>query len=130
MSADAILQNAYVEWRRLAEAEGNAIRSGNWSAVADCQNALERLQSRILICANDARQEWIRSGADRSAKEESLCATIHELIQLERRNSAILDLARLTTGTQLEELSEARRVLRRVQRSYSPKPEAAWTSFS
>jgi hypothetical protein len=48
MSADRDLQNSYREWRRLAEAEGEAIRAGNWMLVFDCQNVLRQLQPRIV----------------------------------------------------------------------------------
>jgi len=56
MSAGHELQNAYQEWRRIAEAEGEAMRQRNWPAVAECQNALEKLQPRIVQITNDTRQ--------------------------------------------------------------------------
>ncbi len=130
MNSDAALQKVYREWHRLAEAEGEAIRAGNWTAVADCQRAMEQLQPRILACAEQARNGSIRSGADPAVVDQNLRATINELIELERRNNALLELARRSAHTQLAELSEADRTLRRVQRSYAPKPAAAWTSFS
>ena len=120
MNHDAALQNIYREWQRLAEAEGEAIRTGNWPAVADCQHAMEQLQSRITACGDRVR----------AANDTTLRATVNELIEMERRNNVLLDLARHSARMQLDKLSEAGRILRRVQRSYAPKPDAAWTSFS
>ena len=130
MNADAALHETYQEWRRLAEAEGDAIRTENWPAVAECQKAMERLQSRIIHCAGEVRKEWNRTGADRAEKEKKIHTTIAELIEIERRNNSLLNLARRAAEEQLDELSEAGRTLRRVQRSYAPTPDPVWTSFS
>ena len=130
MNSNSTLQEIYREWHRLAEAEGEAIRAGNWTAVADCQRALEQLQPRIAACAQHARNESAPPVADRATADQNLRATINELIELERRNHGLLELARRSAHAQLAELSEADRTLRRLQRSYAPKPAAAWTSFS
>ena len=130
MSADSQLRDAYKEWRRLAETEGEAIRSGNWLLVADCQNALQQLQPQILDHMQDAQEEWSRLGLDRAAKEKSFRAIVAELIEIERRNNASLDAARQASLAQFAQLEQAGRTLRQVQRSYAPPPSSAWTSFS
>src|ERR1051326_8835249 len=123
MIADAELHAAYAEWRRLAEAEGEAIRAENWLVVADCQSAMERLQSRIIRCSEEARKEWNRTGVDRMEREKTIRAAVTELVEIERRNNSLLNLARRAAQEHLEQWSEAGRTLRRVQRSYAPTPD-------
>jgi hypothetical protein len=130
MSADAQLQDAYQEWRRVAEAEGEAIRTNNWGRIHDCQSALQQLQPRIIRCTAEAQQEWHRLGVDRSAKEKDLRSTITGLIELEWRNNALLNVLSQSARAELQELDKAGQNLRRVQRSYAPARPAAWTSFS
>jgi hypothetical protein len=130
MSADTQLQDAYQEWRRLAEAEGEAIRTSNWTAVHDCQAALQQLQPRIIRCTDEAQQEWTRLGADRSSKEKDLRSVVSGLIELEWRNNALLNVLNQAAKAEMGELEQAGQNLRRVQRSYAPARPAAWTSFS
>jgi len=130
MNADRQLQEAYKEWRRLAETEGEAIRSSNWLLVADCQTALQQLQPQILTRIQNAQEEWGRLGIDRAAREQTYRGVVAELIEIERRNSASLNAARETALTQFAQLEQAGHTLRQVQRSYSPTPAAAWSSFS
>jgi hypothetical protein len=130
MSADNQLQNACKEWRRLAETEGEAIRSGNWLLVADCQNALQQLQPRITLDVQDARQEWARLGADRAAKEQFFRGMAAELLEIERQNNAALNAAKQAALAQFGQLEHATRTLHQVHRTYAPPQSPAWTSFS
>ncbi len=130
MNADTQLQDAYQEWRRVAEAEGEAIRTSNWSLVHDCQTALQRLQPRIIRCTEEAQQEWTRLGVDRSTKEKDLRSVVTGLIELEWRNNAMLNVLYQTAKSEMNELEQAGKNLRRVQRSYAPARPAVWTSFS
>ena len=45
------------------------IRTHDWALVEDCQKKLTVLQSRIIRLTNHARDEWRRSGADLTEKE-------------------------------------------------------------
>ena len=130
MSADAQLQDAYQEWRRLAEAEGEAIRASNWTVLHDCQNALQQLQPRIIRWTEEAQHEWQRTGVDRSRKEQDLRTVIAGLIEIEWRNNALLNVLYQTAQAESCELDQASHNLRRVQRSYTQTRPAAWTSFS
>jgi hypothetical protein len=130
MSADNRLQDAYKEWRRLVETEGEAIRSGNWLLVADCQTALQRLQPQILAHIQDAQEEWARLGLDRAAREQGFRSVVTELIEIERRNNASLNAVRETALAQFAQLEQNGRTLRQVQRSYAPAPSSAWSSLS
>jgi hypothetical protein len=130
MSADHQLQAAYKEWRRLAETEGDAIRSSNWLLVADCQNALQQLQPQIIHHIQDAQEEWSRLGMDRATREDVFRGMVAELIEVERRNNASLNSVRQAALAQFSQLEQASHNLRQVQRSYAPAPPAAWSSFS
>jgi ElaB/YqjD/DUF883 family membrane-anchored ribosome-binding protein len=130
MSADSQLQDAYKEWRRLAETEGEAIRTRNWLLVADCQKALQQLQPRILHHTQEAQEQWARVGLDRAAKEKNVRAVVAKLIEIESRNNELLDAAKREAQAQLGQLEKAGRMLRQVQRFYAPSRPPAWTSFS
>lgn len=117
MNPEHALRDSYREWQRLAEIEGDAIRSRNWSLVADCQNALRELQPKIL------RQT---EAAPRNACRD----LVAELLELEQRNQELLEQCRQAASTQRTQLEHTRANLRRIQRSYAPAPRAAWVSFS
>jgi len=130
MNAGRELQNSYREWRRLAEAEGEAIRAGNWMLVFDCQNALKQIQPRIIRQSEAARREWATLGLDSNTMEDSLDVVIHSLIELERRNHSLIEARRQIAEEQLAQLEQASLTLRRIQRSYNPSSSAGWNSFS
>lgn len=134
MSADAQLQDAYREWRRLAQEEGDAIRANDWTAVSNCQGELQKLQPRIIHWTAEAQQEWSRLGVDRKARENSFRSVVSELIELEWRNNALINVLRQATLAELQKLDEANHTLKRVHRSYSqpsqPCQQATWNSFS
>jgi hypothetical protein len=125
MSDGGTLEEAYSEWRRLAEAEGKAIRIGDWRFVADCQQALGRLRPII-----DRLTEQTRQGLGEPRRAQFPRATVLELIELQRRNLASLQQRRQRLSAQMEELSRTGRNLRGIQRSYSPPPPPAWNSYS
>ena len=130
MNAEHALREAYQEWRRLAEAEGEAIRAGNWMLLFDCQNALRRLQPLIIRRTGEVRQEWAQAGLDYREKEDDLGALVKSLIELERRNHSLLETRRHAAEAELAKLEQAGLTLRRIQRSYAPTRPASWTSFS
>ena len=126
MNADRALQETYREWRRLSEAEGEAIRAGNWMLVFDCQNALRRLQPLIIRRTGEARQEWVENGWNCQDKESELGAVVKSLIELERRNYFLLETRRRVAENELAKLEQASLALRRIQRSYAPAHSASW----
>jgi len=130
MNTDHELNEAYQEWRRLAEVEGQAIQSCNWSLLSACQKALQNLQERVTRLSKAARDEWKKMGAGRVAKEKQNNATVRELIEMERRNNTLLQAIRETAQQQLEQLHRAGHNLKKVHQSYSGERTVAWTSFS
>jgi hypothetical protein len=129
MTDEKALVEAYQDWRRLAELEGQGIRAGDWSLVTDCQNRLAALQTRIIRLTSDARTEWHRTGVDRAQKESNLRQTVSSLMELEMANSAALSAAKEATRAQLNQLDTARQNLKRVEHTYSSVPSAGWNSF-
>ena len=130
MQGETQLHQALQEWRRLAEAEGEAIHTCNWALVAECQHALRELQPTINQFTQTARQEWAGLGLEQRSRQDALRQTIGSLIQIESRNYARLTALRQTTQSRLEQLEAASRTLRQVHRSYAPGTPAAWSSFS
>lgn len=130
MNADTALQESYQEWHRLAEAEGEAIRAGNWMLLFDCHNALRRLQPLIVRRAGEARQEWVQKGLNCQEKENALGVMVKSLIELGHRNQILLQERRHVAETELAKLERASLTLRRIQRSYVPARPASWMSFS
>jgi hypothetical protein len=130
MSAGDDLDHAYSEWRRLAEAEGKAIRAGDWGFVADCQKALRNLQSVIDRLSNSNREESPLKESSISVRRLPSRASVLELIELQRQNLATLQQRRERLSAHVEQLSRTVRNLRGLQRSYASPPPAAWNSFS
>lgn len=129
MNLEGDLAQAYKEWRRLAEAEGKAIRAGDWRFVADCQNALSQLQPIIDGLVRQAGQGSSRTESGTASPQASR-ATVLELIELQRRNLASLEERRRRLSAHIEELSRTSRNLRSIQRSYASAARAGWTSYS
>src|ERR1051325_7487270 len=116
MNPEHELTAAYDEWRRLAEAEGQAIQTCNWSLLSACQNALKNLQRRCTDLSELARNEWKKLGPLGAAKQKKLNTTVQELIALEHRNSILLNAIRESAHQKLEQLGDAGRNLKRIQR--------------
>ena len=89
LNAERDLLAACREWRRLAEAEGQAIRIRNWALCAACQQALQQLRDRMSALMPAVRAEWRQSGAARAARMQTFDDAVHQLIELERRNHTL-----------------------------------------
>jgi hypothetical protein len=130
MSAEKRLFDAYDEWRRLAKAEGQAIRKRDWNFLLECQDALKKFQPLIKKLTREARDEWKQWDLNFAAKEKNLREVVLELIELGRRNQALLKIARQAAQLRREQLELARWNLKRLQLSYVFARPPAWTSFS
>ena len=130
MNAERELSEAYLEWRRLAEAEGEAIGAGNWSLVSACQKALQLLQERISRISSVARHEWSKAGEDQTPREKALNTTVLELIKIERRNQTLLAAIQEATRTKLGQLQQAGRNLDLIRRSYGSLSTTERAAFS
>jgi hypothetical protein len=127
-SPEAEIQRAYAEWRRLAEAEGRAIRAGNWGFVGQCQRAIAQLRPMIDRLTNEEPQPG--STSDSLVRKASSRGTILELIELQRRNLHALQERRQKLSAHIEHVTRSGRNLRGIKRSYSAPVAAAWSSYS
>ncbi len=130
MKAERDLTNAYREWRRLAEAEGEAIGEGNWSLVAACQAALLQLQKQVSSLTQIVRAEWSQSGGDVARKERTLTETIQELIVIERRNQTLLQAVQQAMRAKLATINQVGQNLKHIQRSYGGVHSPALNTLS
>lgn len=118
MNAAANLREAYKEWRRLAVAEGAAIRTRNWQVVSDCQQALQRLQTRVTE---------LRAAAEPNSRVDD--NEVAELIEIGKQNLGRLAKVRETVKQEAEQGERTSRNLRRL-RSYVPARPSGWSSIS
>ena len=125
----AILE-ALRKWRRLAEAEGLAIRTRNWQAVAECQSSIQTLQPHLDSCAQTAREDWRRLGSEGDVRRGRFQALAAELAELSRQNESAIEQQRQKLAARFSQLGCSSRNLRRVQQSYVPATPAAWSSVS
>jgi len=115
------LSALYQQWRSLSEDEGEAIEAGAWANVDQFQTAKARLQPRIVE---------ISQRLDVDTHERRFRKVVEELMQLERRNSALLQHRRHAADEQMRELDKASRHLRQLHKSYVPPACTHWQSYS
>jgi len=130
MSWDGELEHAYSEWRRLAEAEGKAIRAGDWRFVADCQKALSQLQPVITRLTDQVREKNSALRSQAPSCKANTQATILNLMALQQGNLASLEQRRQRLSEHIQQLARTGRNLRGIQRSYSSPRPSAWNSYS
>jgi|SRR5579862_1044224 len=130
MDPEAELRAALSEWRRLAEAVGQAIRAGNWSFVAECQNAISQLRPAIDLITKQNPRISGASGPAPGGLKIAARAIALDLIELERRNLATIQARREKLAAHVAELCRASHNLRGIQRSYSRPSPAGWSSYS
>ena len=122
MSAESELLRAYREWHRLAQAETKAIQTRNWTLLSDCHQAIRDYQFLVGGLTQEAQAEWRRAGSNVAAKERDLQVLISDLIEMTRQNQGLLQSTLTATRKQLDQLGEAGKNLKRLQRSYGFAP--------
>lgn len=121
MTAADELAALYEQWRSLTEEEGAAIQSGVWASVEQLQAAKARLQPRITE---------VSRRLDAATHERQFRAQVEALMQLERRNSTLLQARQATAREQMQALDKAGRRLRQLHKSYVPPARTHWQSYS
>jgi len=124
------LLEVYDFWLASSEREGEAIRAGDWPAVAQCQEVKRQLQPKIIRHTETAQQEWTQAGRDWADVQRDVHAVVGLLMDLETRNGELLAGRRRGAETEMAGLDGAHRTLQRVHRSYAPEQPAAWHSYS
>jgi hypothetical protein len=114
------LSALYEQWRRLTQSEGQAIETGAWTQLEQYQAAKTRLQPRMAEVSQRLS----------AAHAPSFRAVVEELMELERRNSALLQRQRHAAEQHQQELDRTSRNLRQIHKSYLPPTRAHWQSYS
>ena len=130
MDARQELLEVYDFWLASSEREGEAIRAGDWPAVAQYQEVKRQLQPKIIRHTETAQQEWTRAGRDWADVQRDVRAVVGLLMDLETRNGELLAGRRRGAETKMAGLEGAHRTLQRVHRSYAPEQPEAWHSYS
>ena len=121
MSPTTELSALYDQWRSLTEDEGRAIAAAAWAQVEQYQAAKARLQPRIAEVSQ-------RLGV--MTPDAKFLPVVEELMQLERRNSALLASLRRAAEQEKLELDRTSRNLRQIHKSYIPPVRMNWQSYS
>ena len=121
MTPEDELAALYEQWRNLTHDEGKAIEAGAWTQVEQYQAAKARLQPRIIEVA----QRF-----DAGTHEQPFRAVVEGLMELERRNSTLLQRQRNLAEHRKQELDRASRNLRQIHKSYIPPARTHWQSYS
>ena len=115
------LRALYEQWRALTEEEGAALENRDWTRLTQSQTGKARLQPRI---ANVSRQ------LEPAIHEREFRSMVEHLIELERRNQALLQNLQRHAQDEQQELDRSRRHLRQLHQSYVPPARAHWQSYS
>ena len=129
LNAERDLLAAGREWRRLAEAEGEAIRTRNWELCSACQNTLQLLRERMTALLPTVRAEWARANGGGAARQQAFDDTLRRLIELECRNQTLIQSLREAARTKIQQLNEAKIKLKQLRRSYGFAHAPAQQSF-
>lgn len=123
MSAPAVLIQWFSEWRRLTDAEGEAIAAAAWGTLLDVQSTKARLQVDILA--------WEREHAPQAVRDfPVLRPLLGEIIGLEARNRDRLARLNHEARAERDSLDRSRRDLRRLQGCFAAPATPAWESYS
>jgi hypothetical protein len=131
MSARSDLLSLYIEWRKLTESEGLAIRSANWLEVQHFQDAKFQLQAQIVSATELVHAELARDPRHTPEVNHEFRSLLAELIQLEQRNSQWLADQRRNAEAEMAAIDKTSRNLRQVHKAYHQvQGAAAWHSYS
>ena len=111
------------EWRESSIAEWHAIQEERWTDLARIQESKVHLQRRIRDSYGDAPED------DNPGRDPLVRALVAELIQLERFNGTLLAEKRKTAEVERDQIADASKNLRRVQR-YAGADQTGWAAYS
>lgn len=128
MNAEEQLEAARGIWEQLAQHEGEAIRSRDWAALTACQQSIEQLQSEVTSLLGQVREFWSQFPAG-APREKQIRQGFSNIIELERSNAALLEIAARQNRSELSQLQTATQSMQRLRASYAPALPSAWNSF-
>lgn len=128
--ARSLLLSYYQQWQTLTDAEGDAIRSGDWTKVERLQITKQQLQKFIVAATGTLRAEAESSGVNLSGIEREFYSLIGHLVRLETQNREEIATRRQQADADLALLKSCRHNLHQIQRAYAPGRDAIWQSYS
>jgi hypothetical protein len=127
MSAQHELAGILQQWLQLTREESAAIQSARWPALTRIQARKAALREALPAAARRSAQEDAAAGPAR----KSFRAEVGRITSLLTRNSETLAAQLRQVRARQELLDQAKRNLRKIQRSYlRPRHPAAWNSYS
>lgn len=116
-------------WFELTQAEAGAIQTSEWTELREIQSAKAELQ-KSLTAARERLMAEDGNGSLAPKNTDPLRLELGRLASLESRNEAMLAAQMRQARVEQEKRSESLRNLRRLQRSYGRRLDAAWQSYS
>lgn len=123
VDAPPVWTELYAEWRRLTEAEAEAIEREAWDLLGEHQRAKAGLRDAIV-------QAEAACGPFEGDEEVRRRQVITELICLETRNHEAITRRRCAQQSEQAGLERRRQDLRRIQRTFGARHESVWQSYS
>jgi hypothetical protein len=117
------------QWFELTQAEAGAIQTAEWTEVRDIQFAKAELQ-KSLSAARERLMTEENGGLLAAKSNDPLRTEIGRLVSQESRNAELLAAQMRRARAEQEKRAESLRNLRRLQRSYGRRLDAAWQSYS
>jgi hypothetical protein len=117
------------QWFELTQAEAGAIQTAEWTEVRDIQFAKSELQ-KSLSAAREKLMAEENGGLLAPKTDDPLRKELGRLVSQESRNAELLAAQMRRARAEQEKRAESLRNLRRLQRSYGRRLDAAWQSYS
>lgn len=119
----------YSQWRRLTEAEGEAINQGRWQDVDHQQALKQELKDRILLATENWQSDYpVR--LTQAEYDRRFRAIISELIVMESANHATLCARREALQQERGRAGQTLQNLRGLNRTYGRQQQTCWHSYS
>jgi hypothetical protein len=129
MKARQDIEKFLGQWFELTQAEAGAIQTAEWTEVREIQSAKAELQ-KSLTAARERLMAEENGGLLAQNTNDPLRMEVGRLVSQENRNAELLAAQVQRARAEQERRAESLRNLRRLQRSYGRRLDAAWQSYS
>jgi predicted nucleic acid-binding Zn-ribbon protein len=124
------LNEIFLEWHTLSEAEHEAIKAFDWTRLADHQQQKAGLQGRIRSIEHRINTASADPTAAAAMHQNHFRDILEELVRLETENRGQLEAHLAASQHQRNELRQTSQNLRRLHRAYVADSDGAWHSYS
>lgn len=129
MNAREELNEIYLQWHALSEAEHEAIRGFDWERLAVHQQQKLDLQQRIQAIER-RRVAPQRPGQGAASDQPALQSMLQELVRMETENHRQLEAYLASARLERDQLRQSSLNLRRLHRAYVNTINSVWQSYS